>query len=140
MAALPKLQGRSCCLHCVTAARTRPNHPDQPGYELTGRGRQQLLFDQLEQQYGPNFAETDVRLYLKKRQLNAARGKPTRRGGFPVDDSFDKPGTILKLSEQFQRTICKCGSAGRGEVKLAAEILSYILTATIGDPRASCQI
>lgn len=48
-----------------------------------------------------------MRLYLKKRALNEARPRGTRRGGLPVDDSFDKPGTFLKLGPNFQRTVCK---------------------------------
>jgi hypothetical protein len=60
----------------------------------------------LEQQYGPHFSDSDVRLYRKQRELNAARHKPSRRGGFPLDDSLPKPDTFLKLSVEFQRVVC----------------------------------
>eukprot|EP00775_Hariotina_reticulata_P004089 gene4089-4336_t len=50
---------------------------------------------QLEQQYGAHFRDRDVRLYLNRRQLN--QQKPRRRAGFPLDDSFDRPGTFLKF-------------------------------------------
>jgi hypothetical protein len=61
----------------------------------------------LEQQYGPHFSDSDVRLYRKQRELNTERQKPSRRGGFPLDDSLPKPDTFLKLSVEFQRVVCE---------------------------------
>jgi hypothetical protein len=86
---------------------TAPRDPSDPWWGTTKRERRASLLQTLQQQYGPHASDRDVRLYLKKRSLNEARPRPSRRGGFPLDDSFDKPGTFLKLSADFQRTVCE---------------------------------
>lgn len=86
---------------------TAPTDPTDPLWGSTRRERKAALQQQLEEQYGPHAGDRDVRLYLKRRELNAARTRPSRRGGFPLDDSFEQPGTFLKLSADFQRTVCE---------------------------------
>jgi hypothetical protein len=85
-----------------------PQDPRDPLWGTTKRERKAALQQQLQQQYGPQAGDRDIRLYLKKRALNEARLRGTRRGGLPLDDSFDKPGTFLKLGLDFQRTVCEC--------------------------------
>ncbi|WIA08655.1 hypothetical protein OEZ85_008082 [Tetradesmus obliquus] len=82
-----------------------PLRPDTPEYAFSRRAKRDALLQNLEQQYGPHFSDSDVRLYRKQRELNAARQRPSRRGGFPLDDSLPAPDTFLKLSLDFQRTI-----------------------------------
>ena len=49
--------------------------------------------------------------YLERREANAARarrargGGATKRGGFPLDDSLPREGTLAKLGEQFRAEI-----------------------------------
>jgi hypothetical protein len=83
---------------------------------LTNRERKSIFLKQLWERYGPHYADADVRLYLKKREFNSEeqrkKSRASRRGGFPYDDSFDKPETFLKLSPQFQEVVCKWETKG----------------------------
>lgn len=85
--------------------------PGSMDFELqhttTRRQEKQLMEQKLQDMYGPFYADTDVRLYLKKREQNAAKSRGVSRGGFPMDDSFDKPQTFLKFSDKFQQRICR---------------------------------
>jgi hypothetical protein len=81
---------------------------DSPDWPASRAARREALQAQREALYGARASDRDVRLYLRRRELNAARARPSRRGGFPLDDSFDQPGTFLKLSPAFQRTVCEC--------------------------------
>lgn len=109
-----------------------PLDPRDPLYGTTRRERKAALQQQLEQQYGPHAGDRDVRLYLKRRALNAARPRPSRRGGFPLDDSFDKPGTFLKLSIDFQRTVCECGRSSLSHIQSACNCCQLAATAAAG--------
>lgn len=63
------------------------------------------MYADLEAAYGPNFAHSDIRLYIKRRQLNERKRRPYKRGGFPLDDSLPKEGTFGKLGSQFQAAV-----------------------------------
>lgn len=69
----------------------------------TQREMQNVIENDLAAKYGPYYKSLDVRLFLKKRQLNQKRD---RKAGFPPDDSFDKPETFFKFSTAFQQVIC----------------------------------
>lgn len=94
---------------CALPFPAAPRDPSHSLWGTTKRQRKAALQQALQEQYGPHAGDRDVRLYLQKRGLNEARHpRGTRRGGLPLDDSFDKPGTFLKLSPAFQRTVCEC--------------------------------
>jgi len=63
------------------------------------------FLSELEAAYGPRYADSDVRLYLKQREFNASLRRDTRRGGFPVDDSLPKEGTWAKFGKEFREVI-----------------------------------
>jgi hypothetical protein len=111
--------GGSLCVcmllvNCPGQQSVEHHNRPAPAVEMTRKGRLRRLDVQLEQQYGPHFRDRDVRLYLIRRQLN--QQQPHRRAGFPLDDSFDRPGTFLKLCEAFQRTICGSTSGTAGHI------------------------
>lgn len=103
----------SSCTHVLIPMATAPTDPSDPLWGTTKRERKAVLQQELEDLYGPHAGDRDVRLYLKRRELDATRTRPSRRGGFPLDDSFEQPGTFLKLSADFQRTICEFGGLVR---------------------------
>jgi hypothetical protein len=92
---------------CCTADELPALRPGTPEYEFSRKAKRSSLLQSLEQQYEPHFSDSDVRLYRKQRELNAARQRPSRRGGFPLDDSLPRPDTFLKLSMEFQRVVCE---------------------------------
>jgi hypothetical protein len=103
---LPLVLPCMCNTSCCTADELPALRPGTPDYEFSRKAKRSSLLQSLEQQYGPHFSDSDVRLYRKQRELNAARQRPSRRGGFPLDDSLPRPDTFLKLSMEFQRVVC----------------------------------
>ncbi|KAF8072676.1 hypothetical protein HT031_000336 [Scenedesmus sp. PABB004] len=102
-------------------APPRPVAPGDPDYEGTPAAQRAAERRRLAAAYGPAAADRDVRLYLAKRAAAAARGG-TGRGGVPLDDSFARLGTFLKLSLEFQRTVreCRGGAAAAQRQQRAA--------------------
>jgi hypothetical protein len=85
--------------------------PDEP--PRTRAEAKQQMYAELEAAYGPHYAASDVRLYVKRRQHNAARRRPAQRGGFPMNDALPREATFGKLGGRFRDVVreCKRGQA-----------------------------
>ncbi len=94
-------------MHPPTGLPGRPSANPAYDHARINRERKQVDNRQREQLLGPHYADTDVRLYLAKRRRDA--DKRRRRGGFPFDDSFERPETYLKLGEAFRAQVCEWG-------------------------------
>ena len=88
-----------------------PGPLDELSAPLTADDARRRERARLAERYGPRFGANDVRAYLERREANAARarrargGGATKRGGFPLDDSLPREGTLAKLGEQFRAEI-----------------------------------
>ena len=105
----PALGGTRQAADKPAAVKAPATTPDPQ--RLTNRQQKSIFLKQLWDKYGPHYADADVRLYLKKREFNSQqqmnRSRAFRRGGFPFNDSFQRPETFLKLSPSFQEVVCK---------------------------------
>lgn len=95
---------------CLPAADIDPSDPFDfvdlnAGYASSKAEVRRLRTQRLQELYGEHVTDGDVRLYLSKRERN--RQRPSKRGDFPADDSFDRPQTFLKLAPAFREVVCE---------------------------------
>ncbi|KIZ06134.1 hypothetical protein MNEG_1819 [Monoraphidium neglectum] len=110
--------------------------PDEP--PRTRAEAKQQMYAELEAAYGPHYAASDVRLYVKRRQHNAARRRPAQRGGFPMNDALPREATFGKLGGRFRDVVLHERSTALAaslqvSAPLAArlyEAVPYLLTRT----------